>query len=96
MEKKGVYLSPAKLVILLFGGVRPLARLLDKAQSSVSKWQNTDDGGVPRKCHLKLLQIAKERGVELTPDDLVFGRTLFKNEVAKKRSDVNLDPRIKI
>lgn len=92
---KGVYLSPSKLVILLFGGVRPLARLLDKAQSSVSKWQTTDDGGVPRKCHVKLLTLAKQRGIDLTPEDLVFGRTLHKSVVASTRSKNHIDKRIK-
>ena len=91
---KGIYLSPSKLVILLFGGVRPLARLLDKAQSSVSKWQTTEDGGIPRKCHVKILTIAKQRGITLTPEDLVFGRHIQKNELANTRRDNNIDKRI--
>lgn len=89
------YLTPAKLVILLFGGVRPLARLLGRAPSSVTKWQKIEDGGVPRKCHLRILEIAKQKGITLTPDDLVFGRTLSKTEAAKVRSENNIDPRIK-
>lgn len=93
---KGVYLTPSKLVILLFGGVRPLARLLNKTQSSVSKWQKSDDGDVPGKCHRQILDIAKKRGIELTAEDLVFGRVIKKEKVAALKTENNLDPRLKI
>jgi hypothetical protein len=92
---KGVYLTPSKLVILLFGGVRPLARLLDKKPSSISQWQITADGGVPRKCHVKLLELAKKRSVELSAEDLVFGRTLSPNKVTTTRLELKIDKRIK-
>lgn len=92
MEKE-VHLSPAKFCILVFGGVRPLARLLGRTASSVSKWQ-LNDGGVPRKVHLDILKLAAKRGIELTANDLVFGRKLKKDAVAKLRSDNNIDKRI--
>ena len=92
---KGVYLTPSKLVILLFGGVRPLARLLDKRPSTISQWQVTEDGGIPRKAQLKILELAKKKGIELTPDDLMLGRTLSPSAVAKKRDEVVLNKRIK-
>lgn len=96
MTNRGVYLTPSKLVILLFGGVRPLARLLNKTQSSVSKWQNSDAGDVPGKCHRQILELAKKRGVELTPEDLVYGRVIKKETVAELKSENKLDPRIRI
>jgi len=96
MAIRGVYLTPSKLVILLFGGVRPLARLLNKTQSSVSKWQKSDDGDVPGKCHRQILDLAKKRGVDLSAEDLVFGRVIEKNTVAALKSENKLDPRIKI
>lgn len=92
---KGVYLTPSKLVILLFGGVRPLARLLDKRPSSISQWQTTEDGGIPRKAQTKILELAKKKGIVLSAEDLVFGRTLTPSAVAKKRDEVGLDKRIK-
>lgn len=92
---KAVHLTPSKLVILLFGGVRPLARMLDKKPSAISQWQTTEDGGVPRKTHMKLLEIAKKKGVELTANDLVFGRTLSSAKIAEKRVEMNIDKRIK-
>lgn len=84
---KGKYLTPTKLVILLFGGIRPLARTLKINHSAVSQWQNTKDQGIPRKHHASLLEIAKKRNIELSLEDLAFGRTIAKTEIYSKKLD---------
>lgn len=74
------HLRPADYVILLFGGVRPLARLIGRAPSSVSRWQR-GHGTVPAKIQPKLLSLAKARRLDLTPDDLILGRTMPRHGV---------------
>lgn len=92
---KGVYLTPSKYAILVFGGVRPLARLIGVKPNTVCSWQTRGDGAIPSSNFRPILEAAKKKGVDLTADDLVFGRTLKRNEVAVKRSEVGLDVRIK-
>jgi hypothetical protein len=70
--------SPADIVISRFGGVRPLARLLGKDPSTIHRWkQPADRGGldgrVPSAVQVRLRDLARERGVELSPADLVLG-----------------------
>jgi hypothetical protein len=92
---KGVYLTPSKLAILLFGGVRPLARAIGTKPNTVCVWQTRGDGGIPRQKQLLILEAAKKRGVQLTADDLTFGRHLPAKEIAKKREELGVDVRIK-
>lgn len=92
---RGVYLTPSKYVILLFGGVRPLARLIGVKANTVSCWQTRRDGAIPSVNYKPILEAAKKRGIELTAEDLVFGKTLFKNEIATKRTENRIDRRIK-
>lgn len=71
-------MTPADIVITRFGGVRPLARLLEKDPSTIHRWrQPADKGGldgrVPSSAQVRLLELAREKGVELTPADLVLG-----------------------
>jgi hypothetical protein len=71
-------MTPADIVISRFGGVRPLARLLGKDPSTIHRWkQPADKGGldgrVPSAVQVRLLDLAREQGVELTPTDLVLG-----------------------
>jgi transposase-like protein len=71
-------MTPADIVISRFGGVRPLARLLGKDPSTIYRWkQPADRGGldgrVPSAVQVRLLDLARKRGVELSPADLVLG-----------------------
>lgn len=74
-------LTPADLVIKRFGGVRPLARLLEKNPSTISLWRSRHMGripnrsgrGDPRGTHLQLLELAKSQQVALTADELING-----------------------
>lgn len=60
--------TPADVVIARFG-IRPLARDLVVAPSTISRWRRK--GNVPAKYHLKLIEMSDNR---LTASDLVFGR----------------------
>lgn len=72
-------LTPAELVVVRFGGVRRLGRLLKQDPSSISKWIERG-GRIPdtNRCHKdgthrKLLELAKTMGITLTSDELTYG-----------------------
>lgn len=74
-------ITPAETVVAVFGGVRPLARLLGCSPSSVSRWgrrvsvrHGRSMGTIPATLHAPLLMLAKNRGIHLTATDLVLGR----------------------
>ncbi len=56
-------------IIDLFGGTGVVADLLGANKSAVSMWRTRD--GIPGKFHLTLLRLARERGVELSDDELL-------------------------
>lgn len=61
-----------KDIVSLFGGPSALADALGGiGQTAVSNWSRQNGGGVPGKWHLPLLALAEERGVDLTPGDLL-------------------------
>lgn len=71
--------SPAEYVIRSLGGVRPTARAIGRHWTSVAAWRwpksrKGTDGQVPDKCHHTILKIAQERGLDITPNDLILGR----------------------
>lgn len=74
-------MSPADIVIARFDGVRPLARLLGKDPSTIHRWRMPAakgglDGRVPSAVQVRLLDLAKERGVALSAEDLINGSTV--------------------
>lgn len=74
-------LTPAELVIARFGGVRPLAREIDRNPSTISLWKsrhqgripNRSENGDPKGTHIRLLELAKKRSIPLTADELING-----------------------
>lgn len=64
--------SPVELAIDMFGGVRKLARALNRDPAAVSRWQKS--GIVPTAVQRRLLELAWERGIDITAHDIVFGR----------------------
>src|SRR5438067_6046147 len=62
-------MQPAEVVIEKFGGQSALARLLGRGQSTVQHWAGS--GRIPAKWQAKLLQLARERGVDLAVSDFV-------------------------
>jgi hypothetical protein len=76
-----MYLSPAKYVIHVFGGVRPTARAIGRDPSTVCKWplpraQKGCDGKIPGGVFRTILKEAKKRKLDITANDLIFGRNI--------------------
>jgi DNA invertase Pin-like site-specific DNA recombinase len=66
---------PAQLLISRFGTASEIARVLDLDKSTVSRWANPLDpkgtrGYVPRKYWKDLLNVARQRRIALTVNDL--------------------------
>ncbi|MCE5303519.1 MAG: P63C domain-containing protein [Planctomycetaceae bacterium] len=66
---KGVVMNIAQRIVDKFGGQTALASLIQKGQSTVQYWVRV--GTIPTKWHTKLLTLAAERGIDLSPSDLV-------------------------
>jgi hypothetical protein len=69
--------TPADRCIEAFGGVRALARALERNPSSVVRWRKPKDeggsnGAVPSALQGRILAIAQARGLPLTADDLIL------------------------
>lgn len=69
--------TPADRCILAFGGVRALARALERNPSSVVRWRKPKDeggsaGAVPSGLQGRILAIAQERGLHLTAEDMIL------------------------
>lgn len=74
-----MHLTPAEYIILKFKGVRATARALGRSPSSVSKWRSTKSeqgtgGNIPSRAARQILAKARELHLDITPDDLLFGR----------------------
>ena len=82
-------LNPAEYVIHMFDGVRPLARAIKKSPSTVCLWRsnrsrkNGQKGRIPSSSHLPILKQAHINGLDITADDLIYGREV----VTDKRKD---------
>ena len=69
--------TPADRCIDAFGGVRALARALERNPSSVVRWRKPKDeggsaGAVPSALQGRILAIAQARGLSLTAEDLIL------------------------
>jgi hypothetical protein len=69
--------TPADKCIEAFGGVRALARALERNPSSVVRWRKPKDeggssGAVPSSLQGRILALAQERGLPLTAEDLIL------------------------
>lgn len=84
-------LKPAAYVVRLFGGVRATARAAGRTPGAVCLWKKSakDGGGggkVPAGVRRTLLRVAKKRGLDLTSNDLDFGREVLRSQRTKKRT----------
>jgi len=69
--------TPADKCITAFGGVRALARALERNPSSVVRWRKPKDeggsaGAVPSSLQGRILAMAQERGLSLTAEDMIL------------------------
>jgi hypothetical protein len=71
-----VHLRPGQVVKHVFGGVRVFARACGFNESIASKWTRNDgDDTHMQQRHMRtILEKARERGLQLTAEDLIFGR----------------------
>lgn len=67
-------IRPADLAVQALGGVRAMARLLGRDPSAISRWKL--NGRIPSSQQQRVLELAWERGIDLTAHDLIFGRHL--------------------
>lgn len=65
----------ASQIIQKFGGQSALARLIGKRSSTVQHWSKK--GTIPAKWHAELLRLARERSLDLGPNDLVAEPDVF-------------------
>ena len=64
--------TPVQLAIAEFGGVRALARAIQRDPASVSKWQK-GHGTIPTSIQRKLLETAWDLGYNLSAHSIIFG-----------------------
>ncbi len=73
-------LSPVECAVRAFGGVSNLARATDRSTGRVCGWMRAKErrgsgGRIPSDAvKRRLLDLAKERGLDLTAEDLIYGR----------------------
>jgi len=78
-----VSVSPAEWVIRCFGGVRATARALGRSPGTVVKWRQPKEqrgtgGEVPRGVQRIILELARTKKLDITPNDLMFGRKVVR------------------
>lgn len=87
-----MHLAPAHYAAHVFGGVCALARVLGKSPGRVSNWLRPrsvrGQGGriVSDDIKVRLLDLAKEQGLDLTAEDLIRGREVHTAKVARSGS----------
>lgn len=75
-----MHLNPAEYVIHILGGVRPAARSIGRNPGAISRWRTATRygciGSVPSSAHRKILALARARRLDITPNDLSYGRRI--------------------
>lgn len=67
-------LTPTEYVIRQFGSIANLARFLESTVQGVGRWRRDREGRIPDTYHIRILDHAKRKGLDLTPEDLIYGR----------------------
>lgn len=62
-------LTPSLKVIILFGGITPLAQAIGRPVSTVQRW--LDSGYIPPRYQARILAEAAARGIDLKPETFV-------------------------
>lgn len=71
---RGPSMSPVDYLCLIFGGTTQVAFTLGISKSAVSQWKT--NGKVPDRHAVKILDVAKSRGLDITLGDIVKGRAI--------------------
>ena len=69
-------MEPAQTIIRKLGGPNAVAEVVGVHRTRVSNWQRSraaggTDGLVPQKHHAALLAFARDKGIELKPEEFV-------------------------
>lgn len=72
-------LTPVDCAVRAFGGVRPLATAIRQYPGSVCQWRTRQTkrraaGDLPTVVQRRVLEVARERGLQLSAEDLILGR----------------------
>jgi hypothetical protein len=86
-----MHLNPAAYAAHVFGGYNRLAVALGVVRWMPHKWAHRPKiqggtGFVPCRYQPRLLEIAKERSLDLRAEDLVYGREVADADVARVRA----------
>lgn len=79
-----MHLTPAEFVIYRFGGVHATARAIGRTPASVCKWQKPrkwkgSKGYIPVEAQKRILKVASDLQLDITLEDLHYGRELSRN-----------------
>ena len=66
-------ITPAEIVIEMFGGIRPLAKQMNLAPSTVLRWLQRG-GVIPLRHWPAIQELAKKKKMKLTLEDLAAGK----------------------
>lgn len=74
-----MHLKPAPYVIKILGGPVMAAKILNRNHATVWKWtakksQGGTGGIIPSKARVEILKLAKKLDLDITSEDLDFGR----------------------
>lgn len=77
-----MHLNPAEYVIHVFKGARAAARAIGRHHSRVIRWSKPKEAGgsegrIPGPVRMRILTKARELDLDITPQDLDFGRTII-------------------
>lgn len=71
-QRQQAVIPPAQWVRKQLGGARPAARALGINSSQVARWGDR----VPTAHQARVLEVALERGLDITAEDLIRGRAV--------------------
>lgn len=79
IDGDSIMLTPAEYVIYIFKSIRKTGRAIGRSHGSVYNWYNPKnkrgiEGRIPTNLQKKILDVAKEQGLDINAHDLIFGR----------------------
>lgn len=67
MSSKQSRTNTAARIIAKFGGIRPMATIIDRPHSTVQSWEVS--GYIPARQQENILKVAREKGIDVSPAD---------------------------
>ena len=74
--KQTIRLNPANYVIKVLGGTVMTAKILNRHHSTVWRWVDKKGGYIPSKARKEILQLSKKLNLDITSEDLDYGREI--------------------